>query len=135
MRAYLVEDSPILAPMLTRLVERVPGALVVGHAADAPSAILGIAELTPDVAIINLQLEVGTGFDVLQAMATIHPKPVAIVLTNDVTADARAEAFGLGAAYYFDKLRDLHAMTTVLADLSEVLRQRSQAHDDPSMAA
>lgn len=118
MRVFLAEDSRILAPRLIEMIGGVPGAFVVGHAVDARTAIEQIASLRPHVAILDLSLKSGTGFDVLKAIASLKPRPVAIMLTNYVSAPVRAVAWRHGAKHFFDKARDITGLVETLTALA-----------------
>ena len=66
---YLVEDSDLLASRIRKALENEPGVHVVGCSADAEDAIAAITELEPDLAIVDLSLRQGTGFDILRALS------------------------------------------------------------------
>ena len=130
MRIFLVEDSPVLSAHLTELIHDVPGAKLVGQAADAPTAIARIAELTPDVAILDVSLKTGTGFDVLKALPALASRPVAIMFTNYVSPPVRHFAAKNGADYFFDKARDIALLLDTLGALA---RDRFGLRSSPSM--
>jgi DNA-binding NarL/FixJ family response regulator len=123
MRVYLIESSNVFAPVLVQLIDRT-SARVVGRTIDARSAIREIPTLKPDVVIVGIPLATRSGFDVLQQIGAMRPRPIAIVLADDTSERARERALRLGAAYYFDKFHDLHAWTDVLRDLSQLMQQR-----------
>ena len=118
MRILLVEDSPILIAHLSELIQEVPGATVVGHAADAPTAIRQIAALAPDVTILDVNLKAGTGFDVLKALPSMRSRPVAIMFTNLVSPPVRKFAAKNGADYFFDKASDVALLLDTLTTLA-----------------
>src|SRR5207237_9775359 len=82
-RIYLVEASAILLRLLRELLQSV-GAEVIGQADSARIAMREIRRLRPDVAIVDITLQRGNGFDVLRALAEEKngDRPVRIVLTN-----------------------------------------------------
>ena len=81
---------------------------VVGQATTASIAIAKIRALAPDVAIIDLALENGTGFDVIRALGEDDDsRPVVVVLSNFATQRYREEAERLGADYFFDKSTEI----------------------------
>jgi len=114
-RVYLVEDSPIILNLLIELIETT-NARIVGHADTAATAIADIAELRPDVVTVDILLGKGSGFDVLEGIATTRdaPPPVRIVLTNYTTEPYRHAARRLGVEYFFDKAREIREVLTVL---------------------
>src|SRR5207248_1734927 len=76
--------------LLMELIETT-GATIVGHADTAAAAVADIAELHPDVVTVDILLETGSGFDVLEGIAINHdgPPPVRISLTNYTTEPYR----------------------------------------------
>ena len=119
---YLVEDSPILRDLLTQLIETT-GSTVIGHAGTASAAIADLATLHPDAITIDISLEAGNGFQVLEALAISHREgnmPLRIVLTNYVTDAYRNEAKQLGVDHFFDKAREIREVLTLLESLSKL---------------
>jgi DNA-binding NarL/FixJ family response regulator len=108
LRVYLIEDSPPVLNLLEELVETA-GATVVGHADTASAAVSDIASLHPDAVIIDIALRIGSGFDVLEAMAINDEiaSPVPIVLTNHASDAFRNAAVNLGVRYFFDKSKEI----------------------------
>jgi DNA-binding NarL/FixJ family response regulator len=76
---------------------------VVGCAGEASEAAEQIAELQPDVVVLDLALRCGSGFQVLSEMRSLGVRPVTIVLTNYSYEPFRKAAYELGAAHFFDK--------------------------------
>jgi CheY-like chemotaxis protein len=115
LRVYLVEDSRHVRDLLQEAVESA-GATVVGHADAAPDAVQDIAALRPDAVIIDIALRIGSGFDVLEAMAINDDLacPLPIVLTNHAYPVYREAALNLGAKYFFDKSKDIERAVEAL---------------------
>jgi DNA-binding NarL/FixJ family response regulator len=118
MRVFLVEDSRILAPQLIEMIEAIPGVAVVGHAVDARTAIEAIARLRVQVAIVDISLRAGNGFDVVKSFVRLEHPPVSIFLTNYVSAPVRAAAARLGVDHFFDKARDIDRLIVTLTVLA-----------------
>ena len=115
LRIYLAEDSPILCKLLRELITG-QGMVIAGEADTAARAIEGIAKARPDVAIIDLSLRVGDGFEVLRAIPNAQA-PVRIVLTNHGNPGFRTAASEAGADYFFDKANQIHEMIRLLVAL------------------
>ena len=105
LRIYLVEDSPIMARLLRDLLQADQLSFqVVGQSTTASIGIEEIRSLVPDVAIVDIALENGNGFDVLRALGEDgDSRPVVVMLSNFATQRYREEAKRLGADYFFDK--------------------------------
>jgi DNA-binding NarL/FixJ family response regulator len=116
LRVYLVEDSPIVCSLLEEFIEAT-GATVVGHADSAPEALSDIISLHPDAAIIDIALRIGSGFDILEAMAINEEmdSTVPIVLTNHAIGAYRTAARELGVKHFFDKTTEIEQAVELLS--------------------
>jgi DNA-binding NarL/FixJ family response regulator len=113
-RVFLVEDSPLVLERMKDLIERLPGAEVVGEAATAAAAIRGILETRPDIALVDLNLAEGSGFDVLRALHSRLPAVEFYMLSNFSAHPYRQLASRLGAKDYFDKSNDLERVRELI---------------------
>ena len=110
MQVFLVEDS---APVRERLSEML-GEAVIGHAADAASAIRIIVEQRPDVVLLDVSLAEGSGFDVLRAVRAAAPEIAVYMLSNYAAHPYRRLASALGARGFFDKTNEFERVREVL---------------------
>ncbi len=107
LQVYVVEDSPIILQLLASTVAAA-GANLVGHSATAQRAINEISLLQPDLILIDISLDLGSGFDVLRVLQDrgISRSAKKVVLTNHANAEYRALCLRLGADQFFDKASD-----------------------------
>ena len=115
MNVFLVEDAPLLRPRLEAMLGSIAGARLIGQAAGAQQAIGAILADTPDVVVLDIRLEEGTGFDVLRALQKSAPQVVVYVLTNFPTEPYRRKAESLGARGFFDKSGEFERLRDALA--------------------
>ena len=128
-RIYVVEDSTILLRLLQEMLAAIPGAFVIGHSDSADEAIAEIVETEPDAIIVDLLLQSGTGYDVLEGVAMQSAKlPLSIVLTNFTMAPHPGRAARLGAAYFFDKSSEIARMFRVITELVEDHRRHRESN-------
>jgi DNA-binding NarL/FixJ family response regulator len=113
-KVFLVEDSPMLRERVAAILASIPGAQNVGHAGRADEAIAGIARTQPDVVVLDIQLEQGSGFDVLQALQGTASKAQSFVLTNFAHDGYRRKAERLGARGFFDKSTEFDRLRQAL---------------------
>ena len=91
---------------LAATIRGIEGAELVGEAGNVGAAIAGIRSTHPGALILDLQLEDGSGLDVLKA---VHPSTSALhvaVLTNYATDQHRRACLDAGAEYFLDKSSD-----------------------------
>ncbi len=122
MRVYLVEDSPVVARRLERIITELCAAEVIGCAAEARPAIADIERLKPDAIVVDLSLKCGNGFEVLEAVCYLPVQPLTIVLTNFPTSQYREAARALGAHHFFDKSTEFEQVVAVISDSGGVPR-------------
>ena len=105
LKAYLVEDSPIIRENLIAALEELAPVEVIGTAEDERSAIDWLTSVSPacDLIIVDLFLKSGSGLGVLRAAQRLDHTIRLIVLSNYATADMRRTCEALGASRVFDK--------------------------------
>ena len=108
-RVLLVEDNPQVETQLREELSAIAG-VEVAHTARTPSTASAWLEQNPtgwDLAVIDIFLQDGHGFDVLRACSELHPDKPAVLLTNYTRDPVRARAAALGADAVFDKSFEL----------------------------
>jgi DNA-binding NarL/FixJ family response regulator len=109
LRAFLVEDSPLILENLSATLQELASVEVVGSAATEADARRWLGEREGDVEllIIDIFLRQGSGLGVLQTAAQAAPAARRVVLTNYASAEVRARCRALGADRVFDKSGEL----------------------------
>jgi CheY-like chemotaxis protein len=110
----LVEDSPRIAERMRELLQQ-EGLHVLATVEDEPSAIQALRELPVDILILDLQLKVGTGFGVLEALGT--GRPPTIVMTNYALPQYRDRARKLGVVHFLNKAMDFDRLPEIVAGI------------------
>ena len=114
-KVFLVEDSAMLRQRLLAILASIPGAVSCGHAAGATEAISAIEAAKPDAVVLDIQLENGSGFDVLRAVGA---STAVYVLTNFANDAYRRKAESLGARGFFDKSTEVDRLRQALVQVS-----------------
>lgn len=112
LKAYIVEDSPVILDSLIALLEEMVPVTVVGTADNEPDAVawLSNADNHYDLAIVDIFLKRGSGLGVLRALHDKVPERCVVVLSNYATDDMRRTCKQLGADRVFDKSNDIDAL-------------------------
>lgn len=98
-KTLIVDDEPVARRVLAEELEAFPEIQVVGEAENGKQALLRIAELNPDLVLLDLQMPEMTGFEVIQNLP--DPPPLVIIVT---AYDQHAiSAFEAGAVDYLLK--------------------------------
>ena len=125
---FIADDSEPVAEMLTELL-RDPGRIeVVGVGKTEEAAIESIRAMRPDVVVLDLQLGQGSGTNVIRAVrASSELAGVKLLVTSNHTSpQLRAGCLQLGADDYFDKVKELGALTARLGDFAAEKRRVGQ---------
>lgn len=128
LRVYLVEDSTILGRLLIEMFRIEDGVLLVGRAKDAATAIDEINTIKPDVVVVDIALQSGTGFDVIRSFPerSDATRPTFFVLTNYAVGQFREAAQRLGVNHFFEKSTEIVKMFNVIRSLMQ------EKNDKPS---
>jgi DNA-binding NarL/FixJ family response regulator len=106
LQVFLVEDSPAIRARLAATIKAIQGTELVGEAGSVGAAIEGIRSTHPGAVILDLQLEDGSGLDVLKAVYPSAPELRVAVLTNYATDQHRRACLDAGAEFFLDKSAD-----------------------------
>jgi DNA-binding NarL/FixJ family response regulator len=113
---YLVEDSAAIRARLVNTIQAISGAKLAGEAGTVGAAIDGIRATHPSAVILDLQLEDGSGLEVLKAVRMVLPETHFAVLTNYATDQHRRACMDAGAEYFLDKSSDFPRIRKIVED-------------------
>jgi DNA-binding NarL/FixJ family response regulator len=121
LKAFIVEDSPVIRENLIAALEELAPVQVVGTAEDEPSAVdwLGSSGRGCDLVIIDIFLKRGSGLGVLRAASDLRKPMSLVVLSNYATPDMRRKCLELGASRVFDKSNEIDALILYCARLAD----------------
>jgi DNA-binding NarL/FixJ family response regulator len=102
-RIFLVDRQPLVRDWLAHALSLEPDMMVCGQAADASTALHGIAALHPHAVVIDLILEDGSGIDVIERIIYHSPKTAVLVLSAHDEAHYATRLLQAGARGYISK--------------------------------
>lgn len=109
LKVFLAEDSlPVRQRIAAALSAR--AMKVVGEAATPAACIAGILDTHPDVVVLDIHLEGGSGLQVLQAVRASDAHVGFVVFSNSASAPYRKRYLAEGAAGFLDKGADLEEL-------------------------
>ena len=128
LRAFVVEDSPVIRENLISALEEMVPLKVVGWSDNEAGALNWFAEPANgcDLAIIDLFLRSGSGTGILRALRDRGAAVERVVLTNYASPDMARQCLQLGASRVFDKSRDVDAL------IDHCLQLQAAADNRPS---
>lgn len=96
----LADDHTVVRQGLRSLLEGERGAVVVGEAADGPTAIARVAQLQPDVLVVDIMMPGMSGLEVIRQVRHSAPRTRVVVLSMHADAVYVREALRAGAVGY-----------------------------------
>lgn len=118
MKVFIVENAEIVLAGLKNMLTAIPGVTVIGHAVDEQGAIEQIGATRPDVVILDISLQTGSGINVLQAVKKLYPVIKVMMLTNYTDDIYVNKCMISGADYFFDKSTEFMRVDAVLRQLA-----------------
>jgi two-component system chemotaxis response regulator CheB len=101
----IVDDSAVVRGLFTRWMASEPDFELVGSATDGAQAVARIAEMNPDVVVLDIEMPVMSGIEALPKLLAARPG-VRIVMASTLShrgAAVTVRALELGAADYIGK--------------------------------
>ncbi len=98
----VVDDSPLMQRLITRLIESDPAIRVIDTASDGVEAVQKTAAYHPDVVTLDIEMPQLNGLGALQMIMERTPTPVVMVSAMD-EADTVMRALELGAVDFVSK--------------------------------
>ncbi|MEJ8836062.1 response regulator [Ramlibacter sp. AN1133] len=114
LKVFLAEDSAPIRERLHGVFARAHMD-VIGEAATPEGAIDQILALHPDVVVLDVQLEGGTGMQVLKAVRQADPKVAFVVFSNSSTGVYRNRYLKEGATSFVDKSTEFDQLPQAVA--------------------
>ena len=99
-RVFLLDDHEVVRTGLAAMLDTEDDIDVVGEAGTAADALAAVAELRPDVAVLDVRLGEGNGIEVCRDIRSSHPEVKCLMLTSFADDRARLDAGLAGASAY-----------------------------------
>ena len=97
MRVVVVDDQTVVREGLVTLLETMPGIEVVGSAADGEEAVDLVAEVSPEVVLMDLRMPRMDGVEATKRIRADHPETQVVVLTTYADDESIVGALRAGA--------------------------------------
>ncbi|MFO1476352.1 MAG: response regulator [Verrucomicrobiota bacterium] len=120
-RLLVVDDDPAFSQVFKEfLLAHKPGAWVVHTAEQYAAALDCIREHALDLVILDLNMPVMDGHQMLRLLRRTHPELPLVVLTSAATPENRAQCLQEGAALFFDKTDVADGLDKIYAALESL---------------
>lgn len=142
-RILVADDHPIVREGLAAILSTQSDFTVVGEAANGEEAIAGVADLAPDLLLIDLEMPGIDGVEAIRRIRNTHPNLRAIVFTVFDTDERIMSALEAGAQGYllkgtpreeiFNAVRVVHAGGSLLQPVvASTLLRHIDKRNNPS---
>lgn len=102
-RVFLTDDHPIVRRGISDLLGTEPGIELVGEATNGRDAVTAVADLKPDVVLMDLVMPEMDGIEAIRRITAAQPEAKILVLTSFATDDKVFPAIKAGALGYLIK--------------------------------
>jgi DNA-binding NarL/FixJ family response regulator len=110
----LVEDNEVYRSSLELLLGMHEGIRVVGAIEEGSKAVAAVAELGPDVVLMDYRLPGLDGAEATRALREAAPGVVVVCLTAEATEEERAAVIAAGAAALVEKGEPVQRLVDVV---------------------
>jgi DNA-binding NarL/FixJ family response regulator len=124
-RVLLCDDAPGFRALLRYTLQDDPTVAVVGEVGDAETCLAALAELRPDVVLLDLSLPRVPGLDAIGVIRERAPECRIVALSGFTAADMAPRALACGAHAYVEK-------GTGAAAIRDAVRAAAAATPGPS---
>ncbi len=125
-RVLVIDDSVVIRRIISVTLASDPAIEVVGTAADGSIALARIAQLSPDVVTLDLEMPGMDGFETMRAIRAKYPKLPVLVFSTLAQrgAEATFDALAMGANDYVRKPSTLGGASASAAEAREELTRK-----------
>ncbi|WP_329414380.1 response regulator transcription factor [Streptomyces sp. NBC_00704] len=130
-RVVVADDQTVVREGIVMLLGLLPGVEVVGAAGDGEEAVRLVAELAPDVVLMDLRMPRCDGVEATRRIRAYHPGTQVVVLTTFGDDESLFPALKAGARGYLTKdaggdeiVRAVHSVLSGDAGLSPSVQRR-----------
>jgi len=116
-RIVVADDQTVVREGIVMLLGLLPGIEVVGSAGDGEEALRLVAELAPDIVLMDLRMPRCDGVEATRRVRAEHPGTQVVVLTTYADDDSLFPALRAGALGYLTKDADADEIVRAVEDV------------------
>ncbi|MEO5659598.1 MAG: response regulator transcription factor [Polaromonas sp.] len=117
LRIFIADDSPLIRKRVASMLGASEMSIV-GQAETPQDSIEGILAAYPDVVVLDVQLEGGTGLQVLRAIRQSAPNIAFVIFSNRSDLCYRKCYLGAGAEGFLDKTHEFDQLVQAVVNAS-----------------
>ena len=117
-RVFIADDSSLIRERVASMLGA-SAMTIVGQAETPQDSIEGILAVYPDVVVLDVQLEGGSGLQVLRAIRHAAPGIAFVVFSNSSDPSYRKRYLGAGADGFLDKTHEFDQLAQAVFNASQ----------------
>jgi DNA-binding NarL/FixJ family response regulator len=117
-KVFLADDSAMIRERVAAMLAA-RAMSVVGEAVSPQASIQGILAAHPDVVVLDIQLEGGSGLEVLRAVRLAEPAIAFVVFSNNAGPAYRKRYLAEGASQFLDKTTEFDQLVPAIQTASQ----------------
>ena len=114
----IVDDSEEVRENLSRLISTIDGLNIIGKAENHSDAVMLFEKHKPYIVILDIDLGLENGIEILKHIKHLYPATIVIMLTNYSNSGFKLSTEKLGADYFLDKSLDLERLINILMNIA-----------------
>ena len=118
-KVFLADDSELIRTRIAAMLG-MEAMAIVGHAQTPQAAIEGIRATRPDVVVLDVQLDGGSGLEVLNAIHPTVPEVAFIVFSSHSGPAYRERYLRAGAAFFLDKSTEFDILAHAIGAVHQI---------------
>ncbi|MBL1212685.1 MAG: response regulator [Ignavibacteriae bacterium] len=123
MDILLVENSEMFSSWVAAQIQKIPGAEITAIITECDAAIAEVKSNTPDVVVLDLNINGGNGMDVLKTIKKNKLKTKVLVFTNYTVF--KEQCMEYDAEYFFDKSNDFEELIFTIEKMTNELNNKN----------
>jgi DNA-binding NarL/FixJ family response regulator len=117
-RILVAENDALLQSLLVEILGREEGFEIVGSVGTIPEALQAVAELRPQVLVLDLDLMGASGVKVLESLGGVPGAPSVLALSGDENEETQLEAIRSGVCGFLPKSQGASALPQAIRALA-----------------
>ncbi len=117
----IADDSEIIRSGLIAFLLEMKGINIIGEAVNGEDAIHKVNSLNPDIVVLDIQMPIKNGLEVLKVIKENHPQIIVLVLTNLSNRKYRDKCKNLGCDLFLDKSTQFNEIINAIALISRIV--------------
>lgn len=119
MKVFIADDSDMVRESMIAILSEIKEITAFGQAQDTIGAMEAITRFKPDIAILDIQMEHGSGIDVLRRIRARKWPTTVIMYTGYAEPQYVKECMAEGADFFFTKAKDFEKLLGVITAMAK----------------